>query len=44
MLKLKPIIGADSPDGYRNKAQYPVGRENGETENRLLLPPLAQDS
>lgn len=29
-VELKPIIGADSPDGYRNKAQYPVGRENGE--------------
>lgn len=28
-VELKPIIGADSPDGYRNKAQYPVGRENG---------------
>lgn len=28
-VDLKPIIGADSPDGYRNKAQYPVGRENG---------------
>ena len=27
-VELKPIIGADSPDGYRNKAQYPVGREN----------------
>ena len=29
-VELKPIIGADSPDGYRNKAQYPVGCENGE--------------
>lgn len=29
-VELKPIIGADSPDGYRNKAQYPVGHENGE--------------
>lgn len=29
-VELKSIIGADSPDGYRNKAQYPVGRENGE--------------
>lgn len=29
-VELKPIIGAESPDGYRNKAQYPVGRENGE--------------
>ena len=28
-VDLKPIIGAESPDGYRNKAQYPVGRENG---------------
>ena len=28
-VDLKPIIGADSPDGYRNKAQYPVGCENG---------------
>ena len=27
-VDLKPIIGAESPDGYRNKAQYPVGREN----------------
>lgn len=26
----RSIIGAQSPDGYRNKAQYPVGRENGE--------------
>ena len=31
-VNLKPIIGAESPDGYRNKAQYPVGRENGELE------------
>ena len=29
-VELKPIIGASSPDGYRNKAQYPVGCENGE--------------
>ena len=29
-VELKPIIGAESPDGYRNKAQYPVGCENGE--------------
>jgi len=28
-VDLKPIIGAEFPDGYRNKAQYPVGRENG---------------
>lgn len=24
-----PILGCDSPDKYRNKAQYPVGIENG---------------
>ena len=29
-VELKPIIGADSPDGYRNKAQYPVSFENNE--------------
>ena len=26
-VELKPIIGADSPDGYRNKAQYPVSKD-----------------
>lgn len=24
---IRPILGADSPDRYRNKAQYPVGRD-----------------
>lgn len=29
---IMPIIGADTVDNYRNKAQYPVNIENGELE------------
>ena len=28
-LDPEPILGADQPDGYRNKAQYPVSRADG---------------
>lgn len=28
-LEPEPILGADQPDGYRNKAQYPVSRADG---------------
>ena len=31
-VKLQQIIGADSTNGYRNKAQLPVGKENGKTK------------
>lgn len=31
-VPLDPIIGSESPNGYRNKAQLPVGEEKGETK------------
>lgn len=37
-VNLQPIIGAQTTDGYRNKAQYPVGTERGKVKIGFFAP------